>query len=185
MSDAPRRPPRQFVGANLLCSPVRLQPPQPTKQRLAGWQARRQFRPAVYICRWLHIGQASCPSRKPVALDIVDFVLPRTQGVRVDWVDAKVRDIIHAARCLCVSEHVRRAVQIAAFLTSRERRPPPPARELPAYGLVTAHTTRGLHSLVLAVAPLVDLAGESGFCSARDRHCLATQMLSRPLDASE
>lgn len=42
----------------------------------------------------------------------------------------------------------------------------------------TAHSTRGLHPLVLAIAPLSPMAGAPGFRPARDRYRMATQALS-------
>jgi len=56
---------------------------------------------------------AGCPSRKPVVLDIVDFVLPQTHGEIDDRDDLRVRLFAYAGIRLGVSEHARCAVPMS------------------------------------------------------------------------
>jgi hypothetical protein len=71
------------------------------------------------------------------------------------------------------------------FIASREHRSTTSAGDLSAHRHATAHSTRRPHLLVLAVALLGHMAGGSGFRPARDRYCMTTQTLSRPLEAAE
>src|SRR5438105_2717947 len=82
-------------------------------------------------------------------------------------------------------ERARRAVQIATFITSRERRSATSAGDLSAHRQATEHSTRRPHPLVLSLTSLGKVAGSAGLRSTRDRDRVAAQRLSRSLDAHE